>query len=97
MLHRQLEERTGIEARATILGHIQRGGSPCAADRVLATCFGHAAAGMLAAGRFGRLVVVQKGDITDVAISDVADQQRLVPPDHPLIAAARSIGVGFGD
>ncbi len=97
VLHRQLEERTGIEARATTLGHIQRGGSPCAADRVLATCFGHAAAGMLAAGRFGRLVVVQKGDITDVAISDVADQQRLVPPDHPLIAAARSIGVGFGD
>ena len=97
VLHRQLEERTGIEARATILGHIQRGGTPCAADRVLATRFGHAAAGLLAAGEFGQLVVVQHGQLTHVPISEVADQQRLVTPDDPLVAAARSVGTCFGD
>jgi 6-phosphofructokinase 1 len=88
---------SGIEARAVVLGHIQRGGTPCAADRVLATRFGHAAVGLLAAGRFNRLVVVQQGALTSVPIEEVADQQRLVEPDNELIKAARSVGTCFGD
>ncbi|MCZ6815902.1 MAG: 6-phosphofructokinase, partial [Planctomycetota bacterium] len=90
-------ERTGIEARATILGHIQRGGTPCAADRVLATRFGHAAAELLARDEFDRMVVVQHGEMTSVPIADVADKQRLVPLDDPLIKAARAVGTCFGD
>jgi 6-phosphofructokinase 1 len=97
VLHRQLEMCSGIEARAVVLGHIQRGGTPCAADRVLATRFGHAAVGLLAAGRFNRLVVLQQGELTSVPIEEVADQQRLVPPDHELIKAAKSVGTCFGD
>ncbi len=97
VLNRQLEERTGIEARATILGHIQRGGTPCAADRVLATRFGHAAAELLARDEFDRMVVVQHGEMTSVPITDVADKQRLVPLDDPLIKAARAVGTCFGD
>lgn len=97
VLHRQLEMCSGIEARATILGHIQRGGAPCAADRVLATRFGHAAARLAASGKFNELVVVQHGEMRSVPIADVAGQQRLVPPDHDLIQAARSVGTCFGD
>ncbi len=97
VLHRQIEQETGIEARATILGHVQRGGTPCAFDRVLATRFGHFAAGMLAAGEFNRLVVVNDAIMTHVAIQEVAGQQRRVPIHHPLIGAARSVGTCFGD
>jgi len=97
VLCNEIAKRTGLETRATILGHVQRGGTPCAADRVLATEFGLAAARLSAEGRLNRLVVLQSGHITDVAIEDVADQQRLVPLDHPLIQAARSIGNCMGD
>lgn len=97
VLNRQLEERTGIEARATILGHVQRGGTPCAADRVLATRFGHAAAELLARGEFDRMVVVQHGEMTSVPITDVADKQRLVPVDDHLVRVARAVGTCFGD
>jgi len=97
VLHRQIETQTGIESRATMLGHVQRGGTPCAFDRVLATRFGHFAAGMVAAGEFNRLVVVNDSIMTHVSIMDVAGQQRRVPIHHPLIAAARSIGTSFGD
>jgi 6-phosphofructokinase 1 len=97
VLREQLQLCSGIETRAVVLGHIQRGGTPCAADRVLATRFGHAAAELLAAGRFNRLVVIQHGELTSVPINEVADKQRLVPPDHELIKAARAVGTCFGD
>ncbi len=80
-----------------MLGHVQRGGRPCAADRVLATRFGHAATELLCQRAFNRLVVVQDGRITSVPISEVADQQRLVQSDDELIAIARSVGTCFGD
>ncbi len=97
VLAEQISERTHLETRATILGHVQRGGTPCAADRILATEFGLAATRLLAEGRFNRLVVMQKGRIADVPLTDAANRQRLVPPDHPLIQAARSIGICMGD
>ncbi len=97
VLQQQLEDGTGTEARAVVLGHVQRGGTPCAADRVLATRFGHAATELLAKGAFNQLVVVRHGRIESVPITDVANQQRLIQPDEPLIAIARSIGTCFGD
>ena len=97
VLCEQIEERTGLECRATILGHVQRGGTPVAADRVLGTLFGHKAIELALQGRFGQLVVMQKMQVTSVPLADVAGKQRTVPTDHPLIAAARGVGTCFGD
>lgn len=97
VLAEQIAERTGLESRATILGHVQRGGTPCAADRVLATQFGHAAVELLVAGQWNRLVVMQQGRITSESIEQAADKQRKIPLDSPLVAAARAVGTSFGD
>jgi len=97
VLCEQIAEATGLECRATILGHVQRGGTPVPVDRVLATLFGHKALELLLEGKFNELVVMQQGKITSVPITTVADQQRLVPLDHPLITAAKSTGATFGD
>ncbi len=96
VLSRQIADRTHLETRATILGHVQRGGTPCAADRVLATEFGLAAANLVAGRKFGQLVVLKNGVITDVPIVDAADQQRLVTPEHSLIKAAQALGICMG-
>ena len=93
----QITARTGLETRATILGHVQRGGSPIAADRVLATLFGHQAICLLSEGRLNRLVAVQDGRLTSVPLAEVAGRQRLVPLDDPLIIAARDVGTCFGE
>jgi len=95
VLAHQIGERTGLECRATILGHVQRGGTPCAYDRILATQFGHHAVQLLAADELDRLVVMQQAEITSVPIAEVAGRQRTVPVDHPLIEACRAIGVSF--
>ena len=92
-----VEEATGIECRATILGYVQRGGSPCAFDRVFATSLGYKAAELVEAGRWGRMVSWQRGRLADVAITDVAGGSRTVPPDDPLLAVARSVGTSFGE
>ncbi len=92
----QIEKKTGIESRCTVLGHIQRGGTPIPEDRLLATYFGHHATELLAAGQFNRLVVMQNHRCTDVELVTAADKQRTVPLDHPLIKAARAIGTSFG-
>jgi len=97
VLQKQIESYAGIETRATVLGHVQRGGTPCAADRVLATRFGHAAVDLLAAGEFNRMIVVQHGEMNSVPIESVANQQRLVPADCELVRTARSVGTCFGD
>jgi 6-phosphofructokinase 1 len=87
-----LERRTGYEARVMVLGHLQRSGAPTPADRILATRFGCGAAELVLAGRWGRMVAVQKGGFTDVALAEVAGKVRTVPPDHELLRAARSVG-----
>ena len=93
-----VEEKTGIESRAVVLGHVQRGGVPVAADRVLATQFGHAAMKLLRMGVKNRLVVMQNGLLDHVEITSAADQQRLVEPDSdPLVEAARAVYTCFGD
>jgi 6-phosphofructokinase len=93
----QIEQRTEIESRYVVLGHTQRGGTPVAGDRVLATQFGHHAMQLLKMGKENRLVVMQGGVLGDVDIQSAANKQRLVPKNHPLIAAARSVYTCFGD
>lgn len=96
-LARDLEAATGLETRVTILGYVQRGGTPCAADRLLATRIGAAAADLVAAGEYG-LMVAARGEGTEpVPLSEVAGRVKLVPPDHEWVAAARKVGTGLGD
>ena len=96
-LARQLEEATGLESRVTILGYVQRGGTPCAADRLLASRLGSAAADLVADGQFG-LMVAARGEGTEpVPLEDVAGKLKLVPPDHAWVDTARRMGVGLGE
>ncbi|PXW93862.1 6-phosphofructokinase 1 [Sphaerotilus hippei] len=97
VLRAQLQPLVGAEVRATVLGHVQRGGSPTAFDRVLATQYGHAAAGLVRQGVSGRMVALQGGRLCDVPLHEVAGRNRLVPPDHALLQCAREIGVSFGE
>jgi 6-phosphofructokinase 1 len=92
-----IESATGIETRTVKLGHVQRGGTPVAADRILATEFGHKAIELLAAGERSRLVVIQNGIVTHIPLEDAAGKQRLVPLDNTLLHAARNVGTCFGD
>lgn len=92
-----IESATGLEARATILGHIQRGGTPTPCDRVLATSFGYHALELVLAGEAGKLVVWAGGRLGQVEITSIAGKQRKVPLEHPLLMAARAVGTSFGD
>jgi 6-phosphofructokinase 1 len=92
-----IEQRTGIESRPTVLGHVQRGGTPIAPDRVLATKFGHRAIELLMSGASGRMVAMQGGRLQDIDLREAAGRQRLVPVDDPAIAAARAVRTCFGD
>ncbi|MCC7205565.1 MAG: 6-phosphofructokinase [Phycisphaeraceae bacterium] len=93
----QIEELTGIETRTTVLGHVQRGGTPVVEDRILATQFGHAALDGLMRGLQSRLIVMKGRTVSDIDLLDVADKQRLVKLDHPLMQVARDLGTTFGD
>lgn len=95
-LQQQLQPQVASEVRTTLLGHVQRGGSPTAFDRVLATRFGWHAAQLLRAGQTGRMVALQGDVCVSVPLSDVAGRNRTVPPDHALLATARGIGVSLG-
>jgi len=79
-LARQIESLTGYETRATILGHVQRGGTPTAYDRVLATRFGVAAMDAVAAGRFGHMVALRGPDIVEVSLADALTEPKLLDP-----------------
>ena len=97
VLREQLQPLLHSEVRATVLGHVQRGGSPTPFDRVLATQFGNQAAQLVMAGRFNRMVTLQGGQLGCVDLASVAHQHRQVPLNHPLLQAARQIGVFLGD
>ncbi len=92
-----IEKMTGIETRVTVLGHIQRGGSPSTYDRNLSTRFGVHAALSAIEGRFGNLVALRRGEIALVPLAEAAKGQRLVPPDSDFIRVARAVGISFGD
>ncbi len=93
----RVESLTGIECRSIVLGHVQRGGTPTAHDRNLATQFGFYAYRLLTGGRYNELIVQRGGKIESVPISEVADKVRTVPMDHPTVLSARGIGTSFGD
>lgn len=96
-LARQIEDATGLESRVSILGYVQRGGTPNASDRLLATRIGSSAANYVAEGVFG-IMVAARGEGTEaVRLSQVAGKLKTVPPDHPWIHAARDMGTGLGD
>lgn len=95
-LARQLEEMTGLESRPTILGHLQRGGTPSAADRLLATRLGTACADLIHAGMFGVMVAAHGEQAVPVPLEQVAGNKKRVPPDHPWVESARGVGVCLG-
>jgi 6-phosphofructokinase 1 len=96
-LAQQLEQLTHLESRVTILGHVQRGGTPCAADRMLATRLGSACADLINERRFG-VMVAARGDGTEpVPLDQVAGKLKSVPRDHSWVIAARRVGTCLGD
>jgi phosphofructokinase-like protein len=88
VLAHEIEERTGYETRVTVLGHVQRGGTPTARDRVLATRYGLKAADLVAEGRFGRMAALQGDSIVDVSLEEATKELKTVPPDWYDVARA---------
>lgn len=97
ILAEQLEELCGVETRCTTLGHLQRGGSPTAYDRVLATRFGVAATEALLHGETDIMVALRGDEVIKVSLDEVAKQSARVPADGELVRSAKSIGICFGD
>lgn len=90
-------EDQGFESRVTVLGHVQRGGTPTAFDRWLATRYGAAAVRLAAHGGFDRMVSLQCGEITDIALDEALAVPKRVNPDGDAVITARNIGIAFGD
>lgn len=97
VLAARLQPHLRSEVRATVLGHVQRGGDPTPFDRVLASRYGHKAAQMVLAGESSRMVTLHNGRIGSVPIEQVANTQRKVAADHELLVMARDIGICLGD
>ncbi|EKD51567.1 MAG: hypothetical protein ACD_62C00228G0001, partial [uncultured bacterium] len=93
----EIEALTGIPSRATILGHLQRGGTPTAHDRILSTLFGQSAMQQVWEKNFGVMVGLRGQQIVTTKLSDVSGKQRLVGMDSPIIQSARSVGTCFGE
>lgn len=93
----ELEQATGLESRVSILGYIQRGGTPCGTDRLLATRVGAAGAEFLDAGESGVMVATRGASIVPVPLTEVAGKVKYVPTDHEWIKAARHVGTSLGD
>jgi 6-phosphofructokinase len=85
------------EVRVSVLGHIQRGGSPSPFDRVLATRFGVSAVELIAKGQFGKMVALQAGSVVAVDVAQAIGRLKTVRPDGELVRTARAIGIGFGE
>ncbi len=96
-LSQRINELTGLETRETVLGYIQRGGTPSPMDRVLATRYGSAAAELIAKKDFGKMVALRNNEIISVPLDEVSGKLKLVDPGHPLVAKAKSMGTRFGD
>lgn len=96
-LARQIEETGGLETRVTVLGHLQRGGTPTSYDRLLCTRYGVYAAHLAGRRLYGNMAALCGTEIVSVPIASIAGKVRTVPSDHPLIATARSVGTCFGD
>lgn len=93
----QVQKATGIETRVCVPGHMLRGGSPSAYDRILATRFGVRAAQLIAAGKYGYSVAMIDGQIGENPLEDVAGKTKFVTPDDNYVITAKDLGVSFGD
>ncbi len=92
----KIEKDTGRETRVTVLGHLQRGGSPTPYDRLLSTKFGAFAIDLASRKKFGRMVALKGNEIKNVLIEDAIARQKLVKPDDQAVFAAKSVGISFG-
>jgi 6-phosphofructokinase 1 len=92
----EITKRTGFETRVTVLGHLQRGGSPCPYDRLLGTRYGAAAVELAAQNKFGEMVSYQPPAVTSVPLEQAISKLRLVDPDGDLVKMAEGLGVSFG-
>jgi len=92
----RIEELTGKEARCVVLGHLQRGGTPNAFDRMLATNYGSCAVRALMRGEHGRMVALHAADIITVPLTRACAGLKTVPPDSNLVRTARDVGISFG-
>lgn len=97
VLSEQLEALTGLESRITILGHLQRGGTPSAADRLLATRLGTACAQFIHDGVYGVMVAARGDGAEPVPLEQVVGKRKIVPLDHPWIRTARLVGTNLGE
>ena len=96
-LSESIQARVDVEARETVLGYTQRGGSPSPMDRILATRYGAYAAQCIAEENFGTMVALINNDLTTVPLEEVGGKMRLVSPDNNLVIKGRKMGVSFGD
>jgi 6-phosphofructokinase 1 len=94
---KKIRKMTGLETRETVLGYIQRGGSPTPTDRILATRYGAYAAQMIHQENFGSMVAIRGNEIVSVPLDKVGGRLRLVEPENGLVTKARYMGVCFGD
>jgi len=92
-----IEKNTGRETRVTVLGHLQRGGSPTPYDRILATKFGAFAISLASQKKFGKMASLKGNEIVEVDIVDAISKQKLVKPNNQGVLAARAVGISFGD
>jgi 6-phosphofructokinase 1 len=93
----EIQAEIDLEIRVTVLGHIQRGGSPIAFDRILASRFGKAAVDLIANGQFAHMVALRGDTIVPVLIRDAISNPKLVDPDGQMVQTARSLGISFAD
>ena len=94
---KEIEAATGLESRLTVLGYVQRGGSPNPQDRILSTKMGAFAVDMVKNKEYGRMVAMRNGKIVSLDLEEVAGKIRYVPKDDPILRAGRNIGTCFGD
>ena len=94
---KEIEAETGFETRTSVLGYLQRGGSPDAPDMLLAPKLGSAAADFLAEKRFGNLIGIRDGRVAGIPLSSIIDRIKPIPLDDDMLAAGRSLGICFGD
>jgi 6-phosphofructokinase 1 len=96
-LGKRIADLTGLETRETVLGYIQRGGTPSPMDRVLATRYGTAAADMIAEKNYGHMVALKNNEIVSVPLSDVAGKLKLIEQNNALVSKACNMGTSFGN
>jgi phosphofructokinase-like protein len=96
-LGEKIQKMTGAETRVTALGHVQRGGQPCAWDRIVASAFGVSAVDLIAVNKFDRMVAWQHRQVKDVAIADAIEHYQAVALDDIMVKTAKSMGIYLGE